>query len=43
MCAPCGAMGQDCCGAGPVATRTCDTGLTCGAGDAGAGGTPTCR
>jgi hypothetical protein len=43
MCTACGASGQACCGAGAIANRTCTTGLTCTAADAGTGGGPTCR
>jgi hypothetical protein len=38
-CTPCGGSGQACCGAGPIAMRTCNTGLTCGAPDGGGGAT----
>jgi hypothetical protein len=38
----CGAAGEACCGGGPIANRTCNTGLACMAPDAG-GGPPTCR
>jgi len=38
LCAACGAMGQECCGVGAAANRTCKTGLTC----ANLNGAPTC-
>ena len=37
-----GGAGQACCGGGAIANRTCNTGLTCQAPDAGAGA-PSCR
>ena len=42
MCTACGAAGEACCGGGAIANRTCNTGLTCTASDAG-GGAPSCR
>jgi hypothetical protein len=43
MCTACGAADQACCGAGAIANRTCNTGLTCMAPDAGGVGGATCR
>jgi hypothetical protein len=43
MCTACGATGEACCGGGPIAMRTCNTGLTCQLPDAGGIAGATCR